>query len=81
MKTKSLQQTPFHVIVNDLTNDPKVVTIDYLLKLIELMSSSGVVLDHISKAFEVLEYLHDNNALVLNQLSDGSYTIKRKNYG
>lgn len=81
MRTPTLSPNPFQLIVSNLTDDPKAVTVDYLEDLLSLMDDHGVYLETLTEAFMVLEYLNFHNAIQLDEHQDKSYTIRKKIYG
>lgn len=78
-----MRLNPFHILIANLPEDDELVdvTVSLLSNFRDTLKEHGVDLEHISQVFEVLEYLHENDAIQLNTNQDGTYTIQRKYYG
>ena len=75
-----MKLNPFHIIAAETPVTAEIVTIPILLRILEILKSGNVILDQVSEAFTVLEYLAEHRVLELNTLEDGTYTIKRIEY-
>lgn len=75
-----MKLNPFHIITAELPATAETLTVPFLLRVLEVLKPQ-VVLEQVSEAFTVLEYLAEHGVLEINTSEDGTYTIKRIEYG